>query len=136
MTTKQLCIKLKCNPHQLTRVIKVKELNVELTKSGYWFTPEQAEIVSDEIERIARMPREKQEFLKLFWNEIRDDFKRKKIVQMYATKFDINPQAAANQVNKFLFDESQRICKENKPRVEVREDGTIVHVFQSKINYT
>jgi hypothetical protein len=54
---------------------------------------------------------------------------------MYATKFDINPQAAATQVNKFLFDESQRICKENKPRVEVREDGTIVHVFQSKINY-
>ena len=135
MTTKQLCIKLKCNPHQLTRVIKVKELNVERTKLGYWFTPEQAEIIEDEIERIARMPREKQEFLKLFWNEIKDDFKRKKIVEMYATKFEIHPQAAATQVNKFLFDESQRICKANKPRIEVREDGTIVHVFQSKINY-
>jgi hypothetical protein len=135
MTTKQLCIKLKCNPHQLTRVIKVKELNVERTKLGYWFTPEQAEIVSNEIERIARMPREKQEFLKLFWNEIKDDFKRKKIVEMYATKFDINSQAAATQVNKFLFDESQRICKANKPRIEVREDGTIVQVYQSKINY-
>jgi hypothetical protein len=136
MTIKQLCIKLKCNPHQLTRVIKVKELNVERTKLGYWFTPEQAEIVSDEIERIARMPREKQEFLKLFWNEIKDDTKRKKVVKDYATKFDINPEAASTQVNKFLFDESQRICKENKPRIEVREDGTIVHVFQSKINYT
>jgi len=136
MTTKQLCIKLKCNPHQLTRVIKVKELNVDRTKLGYWFTPEQAEIISSEIERIARMPREKQEFLKLFWNEIRDDFKRKKIVEMYATKFDINPQAASTQVNKFLLEESQRICKANKPRIEVREDGTIVQVFQSKINYT
>ena len=78
---------------------------------------------------------EKQEFLKSFWNEIRDDFKRKKIVEMYATKFNIHPQAAAIQVNKFLFDESQRICKENKPRIEVREDGAIVHVYQSKINY-
>jgi hypothetical protein len=135
MTTKQLCIKLKCNPHQLTRVIKVKELNVELTKSGYWFTPEQAEIIANEIERIAKMPREKQEFLKLFWNEIKDDFKRKKIVEMYATKFDINLQVAATQVNKFLFDESQRICKANKPRIEVREDGAIVQVYQSKINY-
>ena len=135
MTTKQLCIKLKCKPHQLTRVIKVKKMNVELTKLGYWFTPEQAEIVSDEIERIARMPREKQEFLKLFWNEIKDDFKRKKIVEMYATKFDINLQVAATQVNKFLFDESQRICKANKPRIEVREDGTIVQVYQSKVNY-
>ena len=135
MTTKQLCIKLKCHPHQLTRVIKVKELNVELTKSGYWFTPEQAEIMANEIERIARMPREKQEFLKLFWNEIKDDTRRKKIVEMYATKFDINPAAAATQVNKFLFAESQRICKANKPRIEVREDGAIVHVYQSKINY-
>jgi hypothetical protein len=54
---------------------------------------------------------------------------------MYATKFDINPAAASTQVNKFLLAESQRICKANKPRIEVREDGAIVHVFQSKINY-
>jgi hypothetical protein len=135
MTTKQLCIKLKCSPQRMNQTIQRLALKVEKTKSGYWFTLEQAEIISSEIERRDREPQEKEAFLKLFWNEIKDDFKRKKVVKDYATKFDINPAAAATHVNKFLFEESQRLYRQNKPRIEVREDGTVVQVYQSKINY-
>jgi hypothetical protein len=134
MTTKEVAKILGQPNTRITNLVKDRKLKVKRLKSGYWYTNEDVERIRQEVERIDNLRKGKIEFLNLFWNEIKDDNKRKKVISNYATKFDIEFAAAQVAVNRFLLEESQRLCKSNKPRIETREDGTVVQVYQSKIN--
>ena len=135
MRTKEVAEILGQDKGRITNIIRDKKYKIKKLKSGYWYTPEDVELLRKEIERVDNLPKEKNYYLTLFWNDIKDDNKRGEVIKNYGIKFDVDYGAASTAVNKFLLDESQRIFRANKTRIEAREDGTIVQVYQSKINY-
>jgi len=135
MRTKEVAEILGQDKGRITNIIRDKKYKIKKLKSGYWYTPEDVELLRKEIERVDNLPKEKNYYLTLFWNDIKDDNKRGEVIKNYGIKFDVDYGAASAAVNQFLLDESQRIFRQNKTRIEAREDGTIVQVYQSKINY-
>lgn len=134
MTTKEIAEILQEDRKKITNIVKKSKLPIKRLNSGYWFKESDIELVRKEINKTKQRSAAKVKFLKTHWNAIKDDNQRDDIIDLYGEWFGVGYLAAALAVNRFFLDESQRIYKENKPRIETREDGTVVQVFQSKIN--
>ena len=134
MKTKEIAEILQEDRQKITSIIKKSNLPIRRLKSGYWFKDSDIELVRKEINKTKQRSAERVEFLKTHWSAIKDDSQRGDVIGFYSKCFGVGSMAAAVAVNNFFMSESKRIYLQNKPRIETREDGTVVRVLQSKIN--
>jgi hypothetical protein len=116
-------------------LIKTRKIKVNKSNKQYFYTPENIEQIKKELIYFKQKKDEKKWFLELFWDEIKDDNKRGDVVKNYSIRFEVGKTAAGVVVNNYLVERSKQNYQKTKERVETREDGTVVLVLQSKINF-
>jgi hypothetical protein len=116
-------------------LIKTRKIKVNKSNKQYFYTPENIEQIKKELIYFKQKKDEKKWFLELFWDEIKDDNKRGDVVKNYSIRFEVGKTAAGVVVNKYLVERSKQNYQKTKERVETREDGAVVLVLQSKINF-
>lgn len=119
----------------IIKLVQNRKIPVKKPNKHYFYTPENVEQIKKELVWFKKIKEEKEHFLNLFWDEIRDDNKREKVIRNYAIRFEISKPAATIAVNNYLLERSKQNYKQHKERIETREDGTVVIVLQSKINF-
>jgi ribosomal protein S13 len=86
--------------------------------------------------KLAQKRRAKHEkFMREMWEDINRDETRAYAAIVFAKRFGYKVASAREIINRFHFEETKRLHKLKTPRIEVLEDGTVVHFYQSKINF-
>jgi ribosomal protein S13 len=86
--------------------------------------------------KLAQKRRSKHEkFMREMWEDINRDETRAYAALAFAKRFGYKVTSAREIINRFHFEETKRLHKLKTPRIEELEDGTVVHVYQSKLNY-
>jgi ribosomal protein S13 len=86
--------------------------------------------------KIAKIQRAKHEkFMREIWDDINRDETRAYAAIIFAKRFGYKVSSAREIINHFHFQETKRLHKLKTPRIEELQDGTVVHFYQSKINY-
>jgi len=86
--------------------------------------------------KLAQKRRSKHEkFMREMWEDINGDETRAYAAIVFAKRFGYKVPTAREIINQFHFEETKRLHKLKTPRIEELADGTVVHFYQSKLNY-